>query len=64
MSGCAVVPTDPNRWTDPETDLEVGHVVFAAERRQAILELVRNSGAMSLRDLAEAVRGAPRRGHS
>jgi DeoR/GlpR family transcriptional regulator of sugar metabolism len=29
--------------------------VFAAERRQAIVELVRASGAMSLRDLAEAV---------
>lgn len=29
--------------------------MFAAERRQAILELVRASGAVSLRDLAEAV---------
>lgn len=32
--------------------------MFAAERRQAILELVRNSGAMSLHDLAEAVRSS------
>jgi DeoR/GlpR family transcriptional regulator of sugar metabolism len=32
--------------------------VFAAERRQRILELVRSNGAVSLRELAEAVRSS------
>src|SRR5581483_8798107 len=35
--------------------LKVGGHVFAAERRQVILELVRTNGAVSLRDLAKAV---------
>ncbi|MBB5079322.1 DeoR/GlpR family DNA-binding transcription regulator [Nonomuraea endophytica] len=41
-----------------DTQRESGRPVFAAERRQRILELVRANGAVSLRELAQAVRSS------
>ncbi|WP_248964777.1 DeoR/GlpR family DNA-binding transcription regulator [Sphaerisporangium perillae] len=43
---------------DAEGPGEVRRPVFAAERRQRIIELVRANGAVSLRELAQAVRSS------
>jgi DeoR/GlpR family transcriptional regulator of sugar metabolism len=43
---------------DTEGPAEVRRPVFAAERRQRIIELVRVNGAVSLRELAQAVRSS------
>jgi DeoR/GlpR family transcriptional regulator of sugar metabolism len=44
--------------SDPQGPGEVRRPVFAAERRQRILELLRANGALSLRELAQAVRSS------